>query len=98
MAERVTDGGTLERLAARYAREGWPATVQDGAFTHEYSAPSAGLPPWDLYAVAPKDAEAGNAQRQVRTHQRMRNAIGTPAHPSRGRGHVSSGHGRCNPS
>jgi len=27
--------------------------VKDGAFTHEYSAPSAGPPPWGLYAVTP---------------------------------------------
>ena len=52
-AERVTDQATLERLAARYAKEGWPATVEDQAFTHEYSAPSAGPPPWNLYEVTP---------------------------------------------
>jgi nitroimidazol reductase NimA-like FMN-containing flavoprotein (pyridoxamine 5'-phosphate oxidase superfamily) len=52
-AERVTDEATLHRLAKRYAEGGWPATVQDGAFTHEYSAPSAGPPPWNLYAVKP---------------------------------------------
>jgi general stress protein 26 len=53
MAERVTDNSTLERLAKRYADQGWPATVKDGAFTHEFSAPSAGPPPWNLYAVTP---------------------------------------------
>ena len=53
MAERVTDNSTLERLAKRYAEQGWPATVKDGAFTHEFSAPSAGPPPWGLYAVTP---------------------------------------------
>jgi nitroimidazol reductase NimA-like FMN-containing flavoprotein (pyridoxamine 5'-phosphate oxidase superfamily) len=52
-AERVTDDETLHRLAKRYAEGGWPATVKDGAFTHEYSAPSAGPPPWDLYVVDP---------------------------------------------
>ena len=50
-AERVTDDATLRRLAARYAEEGWPARVEDGAFTYDYSAPSAGPPPWDLYVV-----------------------------------------------
>jgi len=44
---------TLERLAKRYADQGWPAIVKDGAFTYDYSAPSAGPPPWDLYAVTP---------------------------------------------
>jgi hypothetical protein len=53
LAERVTVEETLHRLAKRYDDQGWPATVKDGAFTHEYSAPSAGPPPWDLYAVAP---------------------------------------------
>jgi len=53
LAERVTDDATLRRIAKRYADEGWPATVEDGAFTHEFSAPSAGPPPWNLYAVTP---------------------------------------------
>ena len=52
-AERVTDDETLQRLAKRYADQGWPARVKDGAFTYDYSAPSAGPPPWDLYAVTP---------------------------------------------
>ena len=53
MAERVTDDETLHRLANRYAEGGWPARVENGAFTYDYSAPSAGPPPWDLYAVTP---------------------------------------------
>jgi len=53
MAERVTDNSTLERLAKRYAEQRRPATVKDGAFTYKFSAPSAGPPPWDLYAVTP---------------------------------------------
>src|SRR5687767_3596082 len=52
-AERVTDDATLQRLAKRYADQGWAPTVKDRAFTHEYSAPSAGPPPWNLYAVTP---------------------------------------------
>jgi uncharacterized pyridoxamine 5'-phosphate oxidase family protein len=53
VAGRVTDEDTLQRLAKRYADQGWAPSVKDGAFTHEYSAPSAGPPPWDLYAVTP---------------------------------------------
>jgi uncharacterized pyridoxamine 5'-phosphate oxidase family protein len=53
-AVKMTDDETLRRLAKRYADQGWSPTVKDGAFTHEYSAPSAGPPPWDLYEVAPK--------------------------------------------
>ena len=52
-ARRVTDDATLQRLAKRYAEGGWPAQVEDQAFTYEYSAPSAGPPPWYLYAITP---------------------------------------------
>jgi nitroimidazol reductase NimA-like FMN-containing flavoprotein (pyridoxamine 5'-phosphate oxidase superfamily) len=68
-AERVTDDATLERLAKRYADAGWPARVEDGAFTYDYSAPSAGPPPWSLYEVTPTTvfgvlaAEPGGATR-----------------------------------
>jgi hypothetical protein len=57
-AERVTDDAILQRVAERYAEGGWPATVKDHAFTHEYSAPSAGPPPWYVYAVRPRVAYA----------------------------------------
>jgi hypothetical protein len=69
VAQRVTDDDTLQRLAQHYGEQGWPAKVQDGAFTHDYSAPSAGPPPWDLYVVAPTtvfgvlSAEPGGATR-----------------------------------
>jgi pyridoxamine 5'-phosphate oxidase-like protein len=55
-AGKVTDAATLQRLAERYAAQGWPATVKDGAFTAPYSAPSAGPPPWDLYEFTPQTA------------------------------------------
>ena len=55
-AVKVKDDATLQRLARLYAGQGWPATVKDGAFTAPYSAPSAGPPPWDLYAITPKTA------------------------------------------
>lgn len=68
-ATRVTDDELLQRLAALYAEGGWAPTVADGGFTHEFSAPSAGPPPWyvyemiveDVYAVATK--EPGGATR-----------------------------------
>jgi Pyridoxamine 5'-phosphate oxidase len=68
-AVRVTDDALLQRLAAKFAEGGWAPTVDDGGFTHEYSAPSAGPPPWyvyeftfsDAYAVATK--EPGGATR-----------------------------------
>jgi len=49
VAARVTDKATLETLAAVYREGGWPAQVDDDAFTAPYSAPSAGPPPWQLY-------------------------------------------------
>jgi hypothetical protein len=55
-ATRVTDEATLARIAARYAAQGWPATVSGGAFTAPYSASSAGPPPWDLYVITPVTA------------------------------------------
>jgi len=55
-AEKVTDPATLERLAARYAAQGWPARAIDGALTAEFSAPSAGPAPWELYVVTPVTA------------------------------------------
>ena len=53
VAQRVTDDGTLQRLARHYGATGWPARVEDGAFTYDYSAPSAGPPPWYLYEIKP---------------------------------------------
>jgi pyridoxamine 5'-phosphate oxidase-like protein len=52
-AVRVTDRPTLLRLAKRYAAQGWPASVSGTAITAEYSAPSAGPAPWNLYVVRP---------------------------------------------
>jgi len=53
IAIRVTDRPTLLRLAQRYAAQGWPASVADQTLTAEYSAPSAGPPPWNLYVLRP---------------------------------------------
>jgi hypothetical protein len=51
-AARVTDGATLERLAAKYRDVGgWPVHVDGEAFVAPYSAPSAGPAPWNLYRV-----------------------------------------------
>jgi hypothetical protein len=50
-ADRVTDLEDLERIAAIARDGGWPARVENDAFTAEFSAPSAGPPPWYLYRV-----------------------------------------------
>ena len=52
-ARRVTDKETLERVANLYASLGWPARASGGAIAAEFSAPSAGRGPWDLYALPP---------------------------------------------
>jgi hypothetical protein len=51
-AVRVTDDETLHKVAGLFAM--WGPEVRDGAFYHEFSAPSAGPPPWYLYALTPE--------------------------------------------
>ena len=52
--ERVTDQEDLERIAKVYGKGEWHPEVEDGAFVAEFSAPSAGPPPWYLYRLRPK--------------------------------------------
>jgi Pyridoxamine 5'-phosphate oxidase len=51
-ADRVAEAATLERAAALYRDDGWPARVEGDALTAPFSAPSAGAPPWHLYRFA----------------------------------------------
>jgi Pyridoxamine 5'-phosphate oxidase len=70
-ATLVTDAVTVADMASRWAAEGWPARVDDtgSALTAEYSAPSAGPPPWHVYRITARTAtalgtvEAGGATR-----------------------------------
>jgi hypothetical protein len=59
-AHKVTDPATVADIAQRYAAEGWPARVDDTgvALTAEFSAPSAGPPPWFVYRLLPSAATA----------------------------------------
>jgi Pyridoxamine 5'-phosphate oxidase len=57
-AVRVTADALLQRLAAVFAEGGWAPSVAGGGFTHEYSAPSAGPPPWYVYEFWPENAYA----------------------------------------
>jgi PPOX class probable F420-dependent enzyme len=59
-AAKVTDPATVADLAARWAAEGWPARVDESgqAITADYSAPSAGPPPWHVYRLTPSAATA----------------------------------------
>jgi hypothetical protein len=52
-AARVTDADELRSVADEYVRVGWPAQVERDALTAEYSAPSAGPPPWHVYKITP---------------------------------------------
>lgn len=47
----VTDDDKLHRVATLF--DGWGPEVRDGGFHHEFSAPSAGPPPWYVYEVTP---------------------------------------------
>jgi PPOX class probable F420-dependent enzyme len=55
-AKRVTDPALVARIARRYQAQGWPTTVSDDgiSLTAEYSAPSAGQPPYIVYEVTPE--------------------------------------------
>jgi hypothetical protein len=54
----VDDADVVADMAARWAAGGWPARVDETgiALTAEYSAPSAGPPPWRVYRLAPRQA------------------------------------------
>jgi len=52
-AEQVTDRAHLQRVTEAFAAQGWPARVDGDALTAEFSAPSAGPPPWHVYRVVP---------------------------------------------
>ena len=52
-AERVIDAAELQTVAEVFAAQGWPASVAGDALTAEFSAPSAGPPPWNIYRVIP---------------------------------------------
>ena len=59
-ATKVTDPATVAAMAARWASEGWPARVDERgtALTADFSAPSAGPPPWHVYRLTPHTATA----------------------------------------
>jgi hypothetical protein len=59
-AGKITDPGTVAAMAALWASEGWPARVDETgqAITADYSAPSAGPPPWFVYRLTARKATA----------------------------------------
>ena len=59
-AHLVTDPATVGDMAGRWNEAGWPARVDDSgtALTAEFSAPSAGPPPWSVYRITRRSATA----------------------------------------
>ena len=59
-AAKITDPATVASMADRWAAEGWPCRVDETgvALTADFSAPSAGPPPWFVYRVTPTAATA----------------------------------------
>jgi hypothetical protein len=55
-AARVTDAATIDAVVAAYVDGGWPARRDGDAITADYSAQSAGPPPWHLYRFTPRVA------------------------------------------
>ena len=51
VARRVTEDDKLEQIAKVYTTRGWPTEPRDGGLWAEFSAPSAGPPPWHVYEV-----------------------------------------------
>jgi hypothetical protein len=60
MAEMITNPATVATMAEQWIAAGWPARVDTSgvALTADYSAPSAGPPPWTIYRIAAKQATA----------------------------------------
>lgn len=59
-AHKISDAQQVAAMAKRWAAAGWPAQVDETglALTAEYSAPSAGPPPWFVYRLTPHSATA----------------------------------------
>jgi pyridoxine/pyridoxamine 5'-phosphate oxidase len=58
VAEKVTDPAVVATMAEQWRALGWPARVDDSgvALTADYSAPSAGPPPWTIYRLVAHQA------------------------------------------
>lgn len=69
-AKIVRDDAELQRIAALF--DDWGPVARDGAFWHEFSAPSAGPPPWDVYEITPTTVYAvANAEPHGATRWRV---------------------------
>jgi PPOX class probable F420-dependent enzyme len=59
-AQLVDDPAVVAKLAEVWAEGGWPCRVDESgtALTANFSAPSAGPPPWRVYKITPRVATA----------------------------------------
>jgi hypothetical protein len=59
-AHLITDPPVVAAMADQWAAGGWPCRVDDSgvALTADFSAPSAGPPPWFVYRITPSAATA----------------------------------------
>ena len=59
-AVKVEDPAVVAQMARRWSEGGWPAKVDESglALTADYSAQSAGPPPWHVYRLTPHAATA----------------------------------------
>jgi PPOX class probable F420-dependent enzyme len=58
VAEMIADPATVAALARQWNAHGWPARVDESGvrLTAEFSAPSAGPPPWTIYRLTAQQA------------------------------------------
>jgi len=56
----IDDPAVVAAMARRWSAEGWPVRVDEtgSALTADYSAQSAGPPPWHVYRLTPRGATA----------------------------------------
>jgi hypothetical protein len=59
-AHKATDPAVVAAMAELWASGGWPCRVDESgvALTADFSAPSAGPPPWFVYRITPRRATA----------------------------------------
>lgn len=59
-AGKVTDPAVVATMAEQWSAQGWPVRVDESgvALTADYSAPSAGPPPWMIFRIAARQATA----------------------------------------
>jgi hypothetical protein len=60
VAELIDDPASVSTLQEQWNLQGWPAVVDESgvALTAEFSAPSAGPPPWRIYRIRSSEATA----------------------------------------